>query len=472
MRDSIEIRTAIDRLRALFKKSDPEPEYEPISSSSSIHEEDVRRPVLVLPDQVEGEPFSWFEYGIFMLIGVAMLWAWNMFLAAAPYFQSRFQDNESIVQHFQSAITSVATITNLGSTLLLSHLQLNASYPKRIISSLVLNTIVFTLLAISTSYFRDVSSTGYLAFTLIMVFATSCATGLLQNGAFAFASSFGRPEYIQAIMTGQAIAGVLPSAAQIATVLAVPPPDHWADVDTEVADVKENTTSAFVYFLTATVISVLTLVFVFPLLRKQNRILESRAASSAESDDESDESGKNKVVGMVRLFKKLYWLAGGVFMCFAVSMFFPVFTSKVVSVIPSDRAPRILQPEAFIPLGFLVWNIGDLCGRLLPLLPFRTKARPIPLFIFSILRLGFVPLYLLCNIEGKGARVNSDVFYLLVVQGGFGLSNGWLGSSCMMAAGDYVDEEEREASGPFMMINLVAGLMAGSLLSFSVAGIS
>ncbi|KAA8572069.1 hypothetical protein EYC84_001994 [Monilinia fructicola] len=472
MRDSIDNRTAIDRLRAIFNKSDPGPEYEPISSSSSIHEDGIRRPVLVLPDQVEGEPFSWFEYGIFMLIGVAMLWAWNMFLAAAPYFQSRFQDNESILQHFQSAITSVGTVTNLGSMLLLSRLQSNASYPKRIIASLILNTVVFTLLAISTSYFRNVSSSGYLAFTLIMVFSTSCATGLLQNGAFAFASSFGRPEYIQAIMTGQAIAGVLPSAAQIATVLAVPPPDRWADIDAEVADLKENTTSAFVYFLTATAISVLTLVFVFPLLRKHNRILESRAASSAGSEDGVEENGKHEIVGMVRLFKKLHWLAGGVFMCFVVTMFFPVFTSKVVSVVPADNAPRILQPEAFIPLGFLVWNIGDLCGRLLPLLPFNTKARPIPLFVFSILRIAFVPLYLLCNIEGKGAKVNSDVFYLLVVQGGFGLSNGWLGSSCMMAATEYVDEEEREASGSFMMTNLVGGLMIGSLLSFAAASIS
>lgn len=77
MSDSIDNRTAIDRLRAIFRKSDAGPEYGPISSSSSsIHEDDTRRPVLVLPDQIEGEPFSWFEYGIFMLIGVAMLWAW------------------------------------------------------------------------------------------------------------------------------------------------------------------------------------------------------------------------------------------------------------------------------------------------------------------------------------------------------------------------------------------------------------
>lgn len=88
MRDSIDNRTAIDRLRALFNGSDSEPEYEPISSSSSVHEDDTRRPVLVLPDQVEATPFSWFEYGIFMLIGVAMLWAWYVPLRSREYAEA------------------------------------------------------------------------------------------------------------------------------------------------------------------------------------------------------------------------------------------------------------------------------------------------------------------------------------------------------------------------------------------------
>ncbi|KAM3068139.1 hypothetical protein ACMFMG_011189 [Clarireedia jacksonii] len=467
--DSIDGRTVLERVRAIFKKPDAEPDYAPISSSSSVHEEDVRRPAPTEYDN--GQPFSWIEYSIFMLLGVAMLWAWNMFLAAAPYFQSRFQDSENILQHFQSAITSVGTVTNLGSMLLLGHLQSNASYPKRILSSLLLNTIVFALLAMSTLYFRDIAASGYLAFTLLMVFATACATGLLQNGTFAFVSSFGRPEYIQAIMTGQAVAGVLPATAQIFSVLVVSPPDNWSDVDAETADAKENSRSAFIYFLCATAISLLTLLFVLPLLRKYDRILLNQAASLAASGDDTDDHGKHQPVGMVRLYKKLHWHAAGVFMCFAVTMFFPVFTQKVLSVVPADEAPRILQPEAFIPLGFLVWNIGDLSGRLITILPF-SRPRPISLFVFSILRIAFVPLYLLCNIEGHGAKVNSDLFYLIIVQGGFGLSNGWLGSSCMMTANGYVNEEEREASGSFMATNLVAGLMAGSLMSFAAAGVS
>lgn len=46
-----------------------------------------------------------------------------------------------------------------------------------------------------------------------MVFFASLATGLCQNGVFAYVAGFGRGEYTQSIMTGQAIAGVLPCIA-------------------------------------------------------------------------------------------------------------------------------------------------------------------------------------------------------------------------------------------------------------------
>ena len=237
---------------------------------------------------------------------------------------------------------------------------------------------------------------------------------------------------------------------------------------------QTNTTSAFVYFLTATAISVLSLLAVIPLIKKHNRILEAQMMQSTVSMNsiESAEQAKRKVVSMWTLYKKLHWLAATVFLCFAVTMFFPVFTQKIVSVVPEDKAPRLFRSAAFIPLGFLVWNLGDLAGRLITLLPFSMRHRPVVLFILAILRIGFLPLYLLCNIEGHGAKINSDAFYLFVVQAGFGGTNGWLSSTAMMGAGEYVDDGEREAAGGFMAVNLVAGLTAGSLLSFAAAGVS
>ncbi|KAI1331293.1 nucleoside transporter [Xylariaceae sp. FL0255] len=454
----------MDRLRALLWRKEvvEEQEYQPLTEESGFLE----------PENGEqyDVPFSWLEYGIFVVLGVAMLWAWNMFLAAAPYFQLRFQDDEWALRSFQSAILSVSTLSNLGTMAILAKMQHSASYPLRINLALYVNVGVFALLTASAKLFLDTTPSAYLVFLLSMVALTAWAAGLIQNGAFAFASSFGRPEYMQGIMAGQGFAGVLPSLVQVISVLVAPPPE--AVSGTVSADPEEGT-AAFIYFLTAVLISIVALIAFVPLVSRHSRIVENRMvdhmAASMNSIEEAERAAR-KVVGMVTLFKKLRWLCGGVFLCFTATMFFPIFTTKILSVTPPEHAVAILKPAAFIPLGFLFWNLGDLAGRSLAL-PFSLRHRPILLFIFAIARSVFLPLYFLCNLHGNGAVVNSDLFYLLLVQLPFGLSNGWLASNCMMAAGDWVAEGEREASGGFMGLCLVAGLSFGSLLSFSAAGI-
>lgn len=147
-------------------------------------------------------------------------------------------------------------------------------------------------------------------------------------------------------------------------------------------------------------------------------------------------------------------------------------TKAILSTHPSPT-PRLLQPKTFIPLGFLFFNAGDLLGRLLTLLQpstptFQTLTHPRSLALLALLRILFIPLYFLCNIRGRGAAVRSDLFYLGLVQLGFGLSNGWLGSTCMMSVGRWVGPEEREVAGGFMGMMLVVGLAVGSLASFAV----
>ncbi|KAI1085742.1 nucleoside transporter-domain-containing protein [Whalleya microplaca] len=454
----------MDRIRSFFSKTEDGQEYQPLNEESRTPEESYEH------HDVHGAPFSWVEYGIFALLGVAMLWAWNMFLAAAPYFQLRFQDDDWILDNFQSAIISVSTITNLGAMVVLTNIQYSASYPFRINLALYINVTVFVLLTASTTSFLDASPSAYLTFLLATVALTALAAGLIQNGAFAFASGFGRPEYMQAIMAGQGVAGVLPPLVQVISVLVAPPPDAVAGAQEAT---PEKGTAAFVYFLTAVLISIVALVAFIPLVQRHNHIVENQMmehmAASMTSVEEAERAAR-KVVSMSLLFRKLHWLAGGVFMCFAVAMFFPVFTPKILSVTPPGEASTILQPAAFIPLSFFFWNLGDLGGRSSALV-FPLRDRPAVLFAVSIARLAFLPLYALCNLHGKGAVINSDVFYLLIVQFPFGLTNGWLASNCMMAAGEWVEEGEREASGGFMGMALVAGLAFGSLLSFTAAGI-
>ena len=388
----------------------------------------------------------------------------NMFLAAAPYFQSRFSSSPWILTHFQSGIISVSAVTNLGSMLLLTKLQKNASYPKRIIASLILNIICFTCLALSTILFRHVSANGYFAFLMVMVFTASLATGLCQNGIFAFVTGFGVREYTQAIMTGQAIAGVLPCIVQIVSVLSV------ANQDGKEGAGQESPKSAFAYFLTATAVSALALVAFMYLARHRRGNSVAKRTVEGVDEAEEEEYTERKVVGMLTLFKKLRWLALGVFLCFAVTMVFPVFTQEILSVRSPETSPRLFQPASFIPFAFLLWNAGDLVGRLAPLLPRLSLVHyPRTVFLISILRIVFVPLYLLCNIRGRGAVIASDFFYLFIVQFLFGITNGYIGSTCMIGASEWVEAEEREAAGGFMGLMLVGGLTFGSLMSFLAA---
>jgi equilibrative nucleoside transporter 1/2/3 len=398
-----------------------------------------------------------------------------MFLAAAPYFFHRFESNKWIARHFQSAEISVSTVANLGSMLVLTKLQKHASYPRRIATSLLINIVVFALLAVSTLI--NTSAGTYFGFLMVAVLLASLSTGLIQNGLFAFTSGFGRSEYTQAIMTGQAIAGVCPPLAQIVSVYVIKQPKRG---DTPAP--TESPKSAFIYFLTATIVSSVALLAFFYLLRRQaqiaypNSTLSSAAKPTANGTPEGNAitndatttpnarrrslGGDHTSIPLGTLFKRMPFLATAVFICFAVTMIFPVFTANITSI-------HNTTPAIFIPLAFLCWNVGDLVGRLLTLSPRVSLTYwPFALFCIAMARLVFVPLYFLCNVGGRGAVVQSDVFYLLVVQGLFGLTNGYLGSDCLRGSGEWVKEEEREAAGGFMGLCLVAGLTVGSLLSF------
>ncbi|KAF4215225.1 hypothetical protein CNMCM6805_008436 [Aspergillus fumigatiaffinis] len=447
----------MDRIRRLITRPQA---YEPIEHHPTGVDDDDHGPISPRPQHES--PFSRYEYAVFFILGVSMLWAWNMFLAAAPYFYLRFRSDNWTATHFQPSILTVSTITNLGSAFILAKLQKGASYPRRVTLSLLINIVVFSLLALSTVFMKDVGVKAYFSFLMFMVFGASLATGINQNGVFAYVSGFGREEYTQAIMAGQGVAGVLPCVVQIISALAVP--------ESKGQNMPQaSSKSAFMYFITATAIAAISLVAFLSLVRRRSSI----SLQLPEERHDSVPSGyAHKTVSLWVLFKKLRFLASALFLCFAITMVYAVFTAEIESVHQEPNRFRLFSREVFIPVAFLFWNAGDLIGRMSVIVPSLSLAhRPWVLFVISVARLGFIPLYLLCNIGGRGAIVQSDFFYLFVVQLLFGVSNGYLGSSCMMGAGQWVSVDEREAAGGFMSMVLVGGLAAGSLMSFLVANI-
>ena len=91
MQTSIELQPVakMNKIKDLFQTT---PAYEPIQDQQ--HEEDDDGSVSdETPQDAEGPPFSWVEYSIFLLLGVAMLWAWQV---VQPLFWS---DADCLKEH-------------------------------------------------------------------------------------------------------------------------------------------------------------------------------------------------------------------------------------------------------------------------------------------------------------------------------------------------------------------------------------
>ena len=182
--------------------------------------------------------------------------------------------------------------------------------------------------------------------------------------------------------------------------------------------------------------------------------------------DSEEDLSPRRSVPLLDLWRKLSLPAFAIMYNFCLTMVFPVFTQSIISV-HAPGSSRLFDTDVFIPTAFLLWNLGDLSGRIVCGWEFLQLQSPRWMVGAAVVRTVFVPLYMLCNVAGRGAAVESDVFYW-AVQLAFGFTGGWIGSSCMIKAPEWVDEDEKEACGGFMGLCLVLGLTMGSFLSFFV----
>ncbi|KAJ8097874.1 nucleoside transporter-domain-containing protein [Lipomyces tetrasporus] len=412
------------------------------------------------------ESYDAMDYFSFLLIGIAMLWPWNCFLSAAAYFQERFKSSDFLRENFQSCIMTTSTITATIAMIVLSYQQTHAKYTFRVWIALVMNIINFSILALTSITGGSWAIAPYFFYLLVSVFFSALATSLSQNGAFAIANLFA-PIYTQGIMVGQAVAGVLPSIAQILSVVTV---EQTRSDDQNSGD-EVTSTSSFMYFSIASGITGVALLFFLKFYRKQGAII-NHAGTIDDGDNEAQQPTRRHIPLLV-LFRKLHYLAFAVFYTFGVTMMFPVFASNILSVNYTEgvSSPSSwFRPKVYIPFAFLVWNIGDLVGRVICGYPQYTIRSPKALAIASLARTVFIPLFFLCNISGSGATISSDGIYIFL-QLWFGITNGYVSSCGMMGSESFVEEDEKEAAGGFMGLALNLGLAAGSLCSFILVGI-
>lgn len=384
---------------------------------------------------------SQLRYISFMCVGVALLWPWNCFLSASGYFISKFGADSPLGKNYSSTMMTVSTLTSLAANSYLSTKQF-ANFEHRVIRGVWLNIVVFGIIAMLELVDPGLHSLGYFIGLMVLVMMSALGTSFEQNGCMALANVKGS-EYAQAVMVGQAVAGVLPSLSLLVSELIY------------VGEQDRSSTSIVLYFVTTSVITgAAGLVF-----HVTHKFEETPVVLDEETGGEQD----HEYVPFMTLFHKLQYLVLAIVISFLGTLVFPIFASNTTSV---HKDWRLLDDAIFVPLAFFVWNVGDLLGRVLcGYSPFVVNS-DVKIFFYSVLRLLFIPLLLLCNVDSQNnPLIASDVIYMLL-QLFFGLTNGHCLSCAFMAVPSMVDETERGAAGGFTTVFLSVGLLLGSVFSF------
>lgn len=404
---------------------------------------------------------------------------------------------------------------------------------RKIRGSLLLYAAVFLLSAILTRI-DEIPGSLMFCINLGLVVICGASTAYLQSGVFGLASLF--PSiYVQAVMSGQGLAGAAVSLSQIITLMIRP--DTPGEPNDPQQDDRHIYLSAFLYFLFALIVIVFCLAgsfvlqsFPFYQYHVQKYQQEEEPVNEKEEDDDLFDSPATNEMTLNTIENTLdsiltsdqepmsKWQVMYCIRSYLISIFAIFFVTlslfpSIVTLIESSfvaTTPTLLPEEStytrlFVPTVFLLFALGDWFGKSLPGFP----ALPLPkkpfgtkedgsrrywhfgdiqhawvILVLSLLRIGFIPLFMICHVvlrepstlEPRPSHVpyliRSDLLYLVIVLV-FAVSNGWLGSLAMMKAPRLLTRgKDKEQAGTYMVLVLTFGLFAGSLMGFVLRMIS
>lgn len=394
-------------------------------------------------------------YIIFFIQGVGMLLPYNFFITAKSYFDFKFKGNVKIDKKFENAFALSAMFPNLISVFLNIFLTGRLSRGLRIIACL---TVMFLLFILTTVFVKIDShewTEKFFAITIVSVVVINLSTGVFQGTIFGVAGIMGS-KYMQAIMSGQAVAGIFAA---------------FADLITKLADSEGShpTQSAFIYFLIAAFVILVTALAYSTLMRlPRMQFYFNRAKCVVQNKPAIDKREKYIRVPHFTILKKILPLALSVASVFMVTLsMFPAVVSQIESVNNDDKSRW--NNDLFPTLVcFLVFNCGDWCGRIIAGRIQIVSGKGIWLPLLCVARVVFIPLFLICKMKDSylPTLLKHDAFPV-VINLLFSVSNGYLGSLCMMFGPRLVDIEYAEIAGTMMSLFLTVGLTAGACISFA-----
>ncbi|XP_022093011.1 equilibrative nucleoside transporter 1-like isoform X2 [Acanthaster planci] len=405
-------------------------------------------------------------YTICFVLGMCSVLPWNMFITAVTYFDYKFHNvsgngtgRTSLETSFESYFSVAAMVPNLIFQMINLAVQHRISLQIRVMVPLIGMLILFVLTTTLAKVDTDEWQIWFFAVCMCSVILINVCGAVYQGSVFGLAGILPR-RYMQAIMSGQGMGGILPSLLSIVSIAATSDPEE----------------SGFIYFLCSVVCILITITAFLVLpkikyaahyLNKHAEMTKVKKSRELESTESFEKVKHHQKPPFAEIFWKIKVPAVMVLVVFAVTLgLFPGTLSSVKAVNTNNKK---WAHEYFSPVAcFLVFNTMDFTGRSLAVIEWPKPNHMPVISILVLLRFAFFPLFAFCNLQNDNAPSRvffSNDAYFIVFNVLFGLTNGYLGSLLMIYGPKFVDVKWSETAGVMMSLFLGTGLAIGSVIS-------
>jgi len=419
-------------------------------------------------------------YILFYLLGMATLLPWNFFITANEYWMYKLRDLNSsfttvqpetftpLQLEFTPYLVVFSLVPSTALLIMNAFVGHKFSFKVRIAGGLLGVVLLFTLTTALVEVDTDDWQTNFFRVTLTTAFLINVASAIFQGGVFGLAGKF-PAEYINAMISGQALGGIFAALCNIITI----------------ALGASAIQSAFLYFLAADFTLLLSFVLYIYLSSTDFFLYYANINTSASKDDRSlnaddgtnDDYANGENMLLIRrelsyqqIICQIWPYLFSIGLLFAVTLsLFPAVTDLVESI---DMGHGYQWNDVYFTpvVCFLLMNTSDYIGRAVVIKMTLPKHPRFWTCALSVLRIGFFPLIMLSNAQPRNhlpVLIQSDAAFIAIIML-FGFSNGYISNVCFTVAPKSVPPEGQEIASSMMAATLSIGLAVGGVLSNAV----
>ncbi|XP_055378748.1 equilibrative nucleoside transporter 1 [Condylostylus longicornis] len=394
----------------------------------------------------------------FVLHGLGTLMPWNMFITAKSYFvdfklgpeyTGMSGDNLEYAKYFMNYVGFAAQIPNLLFNWLNIFVKIGGNLTTRIVWSIFIEIVIFIITVVLAMSDSSNWPAQFFWVTMISVVILNMANGIYQNTVYGMAATLPF-KYTGAVVLGSNVSGLFTTIISI--------------ISTEFA--SSDRTAAIYYFITAMFVLLVCFdtYFALPLNRffKYHEMLNEK-----EAEKETKSASNDVPYGQV--FRKSFPQLFNVFFVFFVTLsVFPAVHSDIK--LNLDDSTWFPVPEKyFVSITcFLTFNLFAMLGSLAT--SWVNWPKPKYLVWPVVLRVVFMPLFLLCNYHPLNTEralpvliTSNWAYWVIAIIMSF--SSGYLSSLGMMYAPQTVTPKYASTAGMFAAAMLITGIFSGIAFS-------